>query len=91
MIHVGLPSKEERLNILHVLARGTRLDSQVDLDTIARSTESYSGADLKAVVRKAALIALKNSLRIQQDSPVYVEQQHLLDAIQVVGPSHRLK
>lgn len=91
MIHVGLPSKEERLNILHVLARGTRLDSQVDLDTIADCTESYSGADLKAVVRKAALIALKKSLRIQQDSPVYVEQQHLLEAIQVVGPSHRLK
>ncbi|CDH50574.1 aaa family cdc48 subfamily [Lichtheimia corymbifera JMRC:FSU:9682] len=91
MIHVGLPSKEERLNILHVLARGTRLDSQVDLDTIADCTESYSGADLKAVVRKAALIALKNSLRIQQDSPVYVEQQHLLEAIQVVGPSHCLK
>ena len=47
--------------ILHALTRRTPLAPDVDLAAVALSprTEGYSGADLAALVREAAVLSLK--------------------------------
>ncbi|MGB8649713.1 MAG: ATP-dependent zinc metalloprotease FtsH [Mycobacteriales bacterium] len=68
---VPLPNREERLLILRVHARGKTLDTDVDLDVVARGTPGFSGADLANLVNEAAINA------VRQDRSVLVRQDFL--------------
>ncbi|KAI0558836.1 AAA ATPase AAA+ lid [Gracilaria domingensis] len=56
-IYVGLPDHSERLSILNVHTRKVPLAEDVNLLEVASCTDGYSGAELAAVVRGAALCA----------------------------------
>nr|CCC94760.1 putative vesicular transport protein (CDC48 homologue) [Trypanosoma congolense IL3000] len=62
MLYVPLPSVEQRCSILETHARRYPIDNSVDLSSIARDErlDGFSGADLAALMREAALHALKN-------------------------------
>ncbi|RLG80139.1 MAG: AAA family ATPase, partial [Thermoprotei archaeon] len=68
--------------ILKVHTRRVPLNSDVDLPRIAELTEGYSGADIEALVREAALRALRENMDTE-----YVSMKHLLNALKVVAPS----
>ena len=55
--------QEERLDILKALSKDMSLESTADLRRVARSTENYTGADLKAVLYSAQLRAAHRVLR----------------------------
>ncbi|MDV3103392.1 CDC48 family AAA ATPase [Thermococcus waiotapuensis] len=59
LILVPAPDEKERLEILRVHTRRVPLAGDVDLKDIAKRTQGYSGADLEALVREAALTALR--------------------------------
>ena len=63
LVYVPLPSALDRLSILRTCARRTPISSQVDLSAVAHDArlEGFSGADLSALVREAAVHALKRS------------------------------
>ncbi|MEM4054141.1 MAG: CDC48 family AAA ATPase, partial [Desulfurococcaceae archaeon] len=68
-IEVPLPDKQGRLEILQIHVRGVPLASDVDLAKLAEITRGYTGADLAALVREAALHALRRYLpQIDLDS-----------------------
>ena len=52
-IHVGLPDVAGRREILAVHARGKPLGADVDLDTVARKTYGFSGAQLADLLNEA--------------------------------------
>jgi cell division protease FtsH len=58
-IVVPRPDVKGRLGILAVHARRTPLSSNVDLETIAKGTPGFSGADLENLVNEAALLAAR--------------------------------
>ncbi|UWG50364.1 ATPase of the AAA+ class, CDC48 family [Halalkaliarchaeum sp. AArc-CO] len=58
-VEVPIPDRDARLAILEVHTRGKPLAEEVDLEEIADETEGYSGADLTAVCREAALLAIQ--------------------------------
>ncbi len=58
-IHVGVPDVRGREDILKVHARGKRLDGNVDLNTIARATAGFTGADLSNLLNEAAILAAR--------------------------------
>ena len=58
-VTIGLPDIKGRFDILKVHARKIKLDSSVDLMTIARSTPGCSGADLANILNEAALLAAR--------------------------------
>ncbi|HVZ73752.1 MAG TPA: ATP-dependent zinc metalloprotease FtsH [Polyangia bacterium] len=58
-IVVPRPDVKGRLGILKVHTKKTPLNGQVDLDTIARGTPGFSGADLENLVNEAALLAAR--------------------------------
>ncbi len=60
-IHVGRPDVKGREDILKVHARGKRLDSDVDLKAVARSTVGFTGADLSNLMNEAAIMAAREN------------------------------
>ncbi|GBF08456.1 proteasome-activating nucleotidase [Aeropyrum pernix] len=64
IIEVPLPSLRGRLEILGIHTRRAKIAPDVDLETIARLTEGFSGADLKAVVVEAGYNAIRRGSRV---------------------------
>jgi ribosome biogenesis ATPase len=65
LLYVDLPSPAERADILAAHARRTPLADGVDLSLVALDgrCNGFSGADLAALVREAAVGALQEALR----------------------------
>jgi transitional endoplasmic reticulum ATPase len=57
-VEVGLPDAEGRRKILAVHTEGKPLAEDVDIEDIVVRTEGFSGAELSAVIREAALVAI---------------------------------
>ena len=60
-IFVPPPDEKGRLSIIEVLTENMPLSSDVNLKEIAVATQNYSGADLTALCREAAIEAMQNS------------------------------
>ncbi|MGZ0745931.1 AAA family ATPase [Haloparvum sp. AD34] len=58
-VEVPNPDVDARRAILGVHTEGKPLADDVDLDEIAEATRGYSGAELRAVCREAALVAIQ--------------------------------
>ncbi|MCL2044343.1 MAG: ATP-dependent zinc metalloprotease FtsH [Treponema sp.] len=56
---VDRPDLKGREAILNIHAKPVKLDSMVDLSSVARSTSGFSGADLANIVNEAALLAVR--------------------------------
>jgi len=70
LLYVPLPSETERVSILKAASKNTPLHEGIDLEAIAKSSscDGFSGADLAALVREAAVDALR------QESPASTEK-----------------
>ncbi len=96
-IEIGVPNQQGRLEILQIHTRGMPLAKDVDLVEISRLTHGYTGADLKALCREAAMNALRRTLPKDYlemgEIPssvlerIKVTQADFLNAMKVVGPS----
>ncbi len=58
-ITVGLPDIKGRVAILKVHSRNKPLEAAVDLDTVAKKTVGFTGADLANLMNEAALLAAR--------------------------------
>ncbi len=82
LIYVPPPDKDSRLDILRIHTKDMPLSTDVDLEELAAKTEGFSGADLEALVREAALQALRESLEVSEVSMIHFEE-----ALKKVRPS----
>ncbi|GLI62588.1 hypothetical protein VaNZ11_005262, partial [Volvox africanus] len=82
LIHVPLPDKDARVEILRVQLRRCPMADDVDIEFLAVRTAGYSGADLAAVVREAGLAALEEDLGTER-----VAMRHFESALLLVQPS----
>jgi transitional endoplasmic reticulum ATPase len=62
LIYVGTPDTAGRRRILAIHTKNMPLDGDVDLESLARRTERFTGADLEDLVRRAGLTALRRGL-----------------------------
>ncbi len=76
-VKVDLPDKTSRLDILKIHCANKPLADDVDLEEIAASTFSFSGAHLENVANEAAILALR------EESPV-IKQAHIREAVDKV-------
>jgi ATP-dependent metalloprotease FtsH len=60
-VTVSLPDVKEREEILEVHARNKILGSAVTLNSVAKRTPGYSGADLENLLNEAALLAVRRN------------------------------
>lgn len=84
VIFVPPPDKKARIEILDVMLRDKPTE-KVDIDALAKQSEGYSGADLKAVVDIAVEAKLPESLK--QNRVVPVTQSDLKKAVERHKPT----
>ena len=61
-IEIGIPDKKGRLEILQIHTRNMPLEEHVNLERISEITYGYTGADLAALCKEAAMKALRRYL-----------------------------
>lgn len=61
-IEIGIPDKRGRKEILQIHTRGMPLARDVDLDRLAEMTRGYTGADIAALCREAAMKSIRRIL-----------------------------
>jgi len=61
LVYVGTPDAKGREHILGIHTKDMPLAKDVDLATIAKDTERFTGADLEDVVRRAGLVAIRRA------------------------------
>ncbi len=69
-VYVGLPDKRGREAILKVHSRGKPLGDDVDLNSIARGTPGFSGADLENLLNEAAILAVRRGKRFVSQAEI---------------------
>ena len=79
---VGAPEEEGRLQILKIHTKNMPLAKDVVLEDFARKTIGFTGADIEAFVREAAMIALRESKETKQ-----VRNKHFNEALKKIKPS----
>jgi transitional endoplasmic reticulum ATPase len=88
LIYVPPPDYKARVEIFKVHTRKLPLAEDVNLEELARKTEGYTGADIAAVCKEAAMLALREvytktgSLQVTK-----VEMRHFLEALNKIPPS----
>ncbi|ABN70219.1 AAA family ATPase, CDC48 subfamily [Staphylothermus marinus F1] len=82
LIYVPPPDFKARIEIFKVHTKKMPLAPDVDLEELARRTEGYTGADIAAVCREAAILALREEFKVRP-----VEMKHFLEALKHVPPS----
>jgi transitional endoplasmic reticulum ATPase len=61
VLYVPPPDEKGRLEIIKILTAKMPLDKDVNLQEIAVATQNYSGADLAALCRESAILAMRRS------------------------------
>jgi transitional endoplasmic reticulum ATPase len=97
-IEIGLPNAAARLHILKIHTSNIPISPDLELEQIASVTRNYSGADLEALCREAALTCMRRSVDLgdfEKRLPAYklenlsVTTYDFRAAMKRVGPSIR--
>ena len=85
-VYVGRPDIKGREAILRVHSKGKPLADDVDLNSLARGTPGFTGADLENLLNEAALLAVRLGKR-------FITMQEMDEAVLKVmaGPEKRSK
>jgi transitional endoplasmic reticulum ATPase len=81
LILTVVPDAKGREEILKVHTKGMPLEG-VDITELAKITDGYVGADLEAVCREAAILALRKDINVKT-----IKNEYFDEAIQKVRPS----
>ena len=83
LILVDMPDEEARESIIRINTKNTPVkDKENVIKNLAKKTQGYVGADIEALVREAALIALRKDTSAKE-----VTQEHFDEALKVIRPS----
>jgi len=95
-IEIGVPNREDRIEILQIHTRGMPLNSDVDLEKFADITHGFVGADLQALCKEAAMKSLRRylpNINLDEEIPkkilegMEVINQDFEDALKEIEPS----
>ncbi len=81
-VYIPLPDKAARREIFRVHTRKMPIAKDVDFGLLAEKTEGYTGADIEAICREAALVALREEMRKKD-----VTMKHFEAAMKSITPS----
>lgn len=82
LIYVPEPNEKARLEIFKIYTKDMPLAKDIDQAELASNTKSYSGADIDAVCREAALNALRQDINSKEIS---LDDFH--KALEKIGPT----
>lgn len=62
-----MKAKEQRRQVVEIILKSENLAKDVDVSSIAKLTEGFSGSDLRELCRTAAVYAMRDSLKSTAD------------------------
>lgn len=71
ILEVPLPTESARLEIFKVHSSGKPLGKNISMERLAGMTEGFSGSDISAVCREAALVAIREFLSTEKNPESY--------------------
>jgi len=96
-IEIGIPGEEGRYDILQIHTRGMPLEQDIDLQSYAKVTHGFVGADLEMVAKEAAMRSLRriipeinlkeSKIPIDILNKIKITNQDFDDALKEVHPS----
>ncbi len=96
-IEIGMPDKNGREEILEIHTRGMPLADEVNLEELSSHTHGFVGADIEALAKEAAMLALREilpdiDLDLEQIPPEILEklevrEEHFNKALREMNPS----
>ena len=94
-IEIGLPDEPGRVQILNIHTKKMRenklLNSDVNIEEIAKRTKNFSGAELEGLVISATSFAMKDNFDMEKYKPkndtIVVKKVHFEQALKEMKPS----
>lgn len=95
LIYIPAPGEEGRAEIFKIHLKNKPLAEDVDINELAKQTEGYSGADIEAICREAAMLALREFIKPGMGKAELKEamkgrkihKKHLLATIDKITPT----
>ncbi|MGZ4916657.1 MAG: CDC48 family AAA ATPase [Halobacteriota archaeon] len=95
LVYIPPPNASSRAQIFAIHLRGKPVAEDVDIEQLAAETEEYVGADIEAICREAAMLALRDFIRSDMTAEqvkegvasVRITKAHLYAAINRVKPT----
>jgi transitional endoplasmic reticulum ATPase len=82
LIYVPAPDEKSRFEIFKIYIKDMPLTKDVDITHLASISQNYSGADIDALCREAAMHALRGDVNAKE-----VAMEHFQEAMKIIGPS----
>jgi len=82
LIYVPEPDEESKIQIFKIYTKNMPLAKDVDAKALASNSRNYSGADIEALCREAAMIALRRDINTKE-----VTVRDFEEARKRIGPS----
>jgi transitional endoplasmic reticulum ATPase len=95
-IEIGIPDRTSRKEIMQIHTRNMPLAKDVDIDELATITHGYTGADLNALAKEAAMVSLRyvwpkiiDKKKIPEEilMSLTVSRENFVDAMKNIRPS----
>ncbi|XP_038120975.1 nuclear valosin-containing protein-like [Culex quinquefasciatus] len=80
-ISLGIPDRDARAQILKIICKNLKLEQSINYDELAKLTPGYVGADLLALVTRAATTAIKRMLTERERHQLLVEATRERDLV----------
>ncbi|KAI7864428.1 P-loop containing nucleoside triphosphate hydrolase protein [Spinellus fusiger] len=77
LVYIGLPTKEDRMEIIQILTKKMAVSPEIDIESLAQQTEYCTGADLDNMFREAGILALRQNINAS-----VIEEKHLQRVIE---------
>jgi transitional endoplasmic reticulum ATPase len=96
-IKVNIPTTKERLEIFQIITKRMSLDQTVDLKRLVDNTHGFTGADITALCREAAMISLRTNkkelfqrkkISFDDLNELKIDQSNFLSALKLIKPSN---
>ncbi len=94
-IFIRPPDLKEREMIFNIHLKGKPLSSEVDIANLAKRTDGYVGADIEAICREAAILALRDVIKpgmgreyVKKETlNIRIKNEHFENAFSMVKPT----
>jgi transitional endoplasmic reticulum ATPase len=95
LVYIPPPNASSRAQIFAIHLQGKPLADEVDIEQLAKETEGYVGADIEAICREAAMLALRDFIKPEMTpeqvnegaATIKINKGHLYAAINRVKPT----
>jgi transitional endoplasmic reticulum ATPase len=95
LVYIPPPNASSRAQIFAIHLLGKPLADDVDIEQLAKETEGYVGADIEAICREAAMLALRDFIKPEMTpeqvndgaATIKINKGHLYAAINRVKPT----